>query len=322
MPFPLVIKKFTKIGGIFLIILLSSFFVFLYFETKKLESLMKEIEKTIFFIQINSKKSPITESTPSPKENETPFIEETPTPPTPEQKFIPHDDKLKNKEVVRLPILVYHHIDFLPVGASKEWQDLTVSPQTFEKQMKYLFEQNYRPITFREFIDFIEKGKEIPENSLIITFDDGWKNQYTYAFPVLKKYKFPATFFIVVEQIGGNLFMNWNELKELLNNGMEIGSHTLTHPNLRQVTESQLVSEIKDSKTILEQNLNCQIEVFAYPYGIFDSKIIEVVRESKYKAARTTLGGLDQNVKNMYSLRVIQIYDSLDQFKKIFPPLK
>jgi peptidoglycan/xylan/chitin deacetylase (PgdA/CDA1 family) len=113
--------------------------------------------------------------------------------------------------------------------------------------------------------------------------------------------------------------MSQKDLKELLNNGMEIGSHSLTHPNLRRVAPSQLISEIKDSKIILEENFDCQIEVFAYPYGIFDSKIVEIVGQSGYKAARTTLEGFDQNPKNMYTLKAIQVYDNLDQLKRIFP---
>ena len=318
----LLIKKFIEISGIFLIILLLLFFVFLYFETKKVERLMREIEETTFSIQVNSKEPLVSEPTLSPQENKTPFVEEAPILPAPEQEFVPPESKLNSKQVVHLPILMYHHIDFLAPGASKVWQDLTVSPQTFERQMKYLFEQNYHPITFRQFFDFIEKGNELPEKSLIITFDDGWKNQYTYALPVLKKYKFPATFFIVVNQTGGNLFMNWEELKDLLNNGMEIGSHTITHPNLRRVAPSQLIYEIKNSKTILEKNLDYQIEVFAYPYGIFDSKIIEAVSKANYKMARTTIWGLDQNMENLYTLRAVQVYDGLDQLKRIFPPVK
>ena len=318
------IKKLSEIGGIFLIIFLILFFVFFYFETKKIEHLMvglEETAETTLSTQTSSKEPSILELTPPVPGNKISTVEEAPAS-IPEIGFKLPEAQLNNKEVVRLPILMYHYIDFLAPGVSKEWQDLTVSPQTFEKQMEYLFEQNYQPITFRQFIDFLETDKEIPEKSLIITFDDGWKNQYIYALPVLKKYNFTATFFIVVNQIGGNLFMNWKELKELLNNGMEIGSHTITHPNLRQVPSSQLISEIKNSKIILEENLDYQIEVFAYPYGIFDSKIIDVVRQSKYKAARTTLEGVDQNIKKMYTLRATQIYDNLSQLKGLFPPLK
>lgn len=316
----LLIKKITEIGGIFFLILLMLIFVFLYFETKKIERLSIELEETALSVQTDLAELPTQEAIPSPQ-NETTATEETPIVTESKSGTVLPEVQLKNK-IVHLPILMYHHIDYLPSGVSKEWQDLTVSPETFEKQMEYLFQQNYQPITFRQFLYFIEGGGELPEKSLIITFDDGWKNQYTYAFPILKKYNFPATFFIVVNQIGGSLFMDWKQLKDLLNSGMEIGSHTMSHPNLKKLTSSQLIYEIENSKTILEKNLNYRIEVFAYPYGIFDSRIVEAVRKADYKMARTTISGLDQNIEKMYTLNTIQVYDSLEQLKRIFPPTK
>jgi peptidoglycan/xylan/chitin deacetylase (PgdA/CDA1 family) len=318
---PLLIKKIIEIGGVFLIFLLMLIFVFLYFEAKKIERLSIKLEETALSTQGDLTKLPTQKVIPSPQ-NETTITEKTPVGIEPKSEFIPSEVPLKNKKIAHLPILTYHHIDFLPPGASKEWQDLTVSPRTFEKQMEYLFQQNYQPITFSQFINFLKTDREIPEKSLIITFDDGWKNQYLYAFPILKKYNFKAAFFIVVNQIGGDLFMNWSQLKELLNSGMEIGSHTMSHPNLKKLNSSQLIYEIEKSKTILEKNLNYRIEVFAYPYGIFDSRIIEAVGKANYRMARTTVFGLDQNIENWYTLKAIQVYDSLQQLKRIFPPTK
>lgn len=315
----LLIKKITKIDGICLIILLMIVSVFLYFEAKKIERLNKELEEIVLSIQTDLTKLP-GQQTISLPQNETMTTEKIPVVTESKPEFTSLEVQLKNKKIVHLPILMYHHINFLTPGASKELQDLTVSPETFEKQMMYLFQQNYQPITFGQFFDFLEESGKLPEKSLIITFDDGWKNQYQYAFPVLKKYNFPATFFIVVNQIGGDLFMGWGQLKELLNNGMEIGSHTMTHPNLKKLISSQLTYEIEESKIILEKNLNYQIEVFAYPYGIFDSRITKAVRKANYKMARTTMQSLDQNIKKMYTLNTIQVYNNLEQLKKEFPP--
>ena len=229
-----------------------------------------------------------------------------------------------SEKTVHLPILMYHHINYLSSNTSKEWRDLTVSPATFEEQMKYLFEQNYQPITFKKFIDYFNKGEKIPEKTLIITFDDGWRNQYNYAFPVLKKYNFPATFFVVVNYVGASKFMSWEQLKELIANGMEIGSHSMNHPNLRNLPEENLKYEIQNSKIILEKNLKQTINVFSYPYCVFDSKIIKIVQESNYLAARSCgdrrIHGLDQSLKNVYNLKSVQVYDNLYQFLKIFPP--
>jgi hypothetical protein len=200
---------------------------------EKINYLISEIEKTPLSIKrpIEKPKEVSFKSEISSQN----FVNEKPP------KILPPQDKEEipfPQKLIHLPILMYHHIDYLPPNASKLWQDLTVSPETFEAQMKYLFEQNYQPITFEEFLNFLKNKKEIPEKSLIITFDDGWKNQYQNAFPVLKKYNFRATFFVVVTYIGGSALMNWKELRELIENKMEIGSHSMTHPNLKNLSES------------------------------------------------------------------------------------
>jgi len=239
-----------------------------------------------------------------------------------ELKVERENQKLKSPNLprtIRLPILMYHHIKELPPGASGLWQDLTVSPEIFKKQMEHLFKHNYRPITFKDFFNYLRTRRNLPERALIITFDDGWRNQYENAFPVLKKYNFRATFFVVVDYIGGSKFMNREELKELINRGMEIGSHTMNHPNLRGFSESELKNEIQNSKIILERMLGQEIKVLAYPYGAFDCQVIRIVRESNYLAARSIIRGIDQDLENLYTLRTIKVLDNLDQFKRIFP---
>lgn len=323
------IKNWTEIISLILL----AIFTFLYFETKRIESLLtnypmiviektsslikentgelKEISLQAEFQSQNSKKQEVPLATPAPGSD---FI-------LPEAALFELKEEISPaKKVIQLPILMYHHVNYLAANATKVYRDLTVTPQIFEKQMKYLFEQKYQPITFEKFISYLKEGEKIPEKSLIITFDDGWKNQYKNALPVLKKYNFQATFFVVVNYIGGSSLMNWEELKELLSNGMEIGSHTMNHPNLRGLSEENLKYEIQNSKVILEKGLGQKISVFAYPYGTFDSKVVQAVKDSNYLAARSCIDGVDQNPENVYTLKTIQVYDNLYQFKEIFPP--
>lgn len=309
------VKKIGVLTGTILIIL-TAIFTFSYFEIKKIERLSA----------ISPPKKPEVSLPPQKpqKEKRVPLAS-----PAPGSDFIiPEAPLFESKKVkpslakkaIHLPILMYHHINYLPPNASKVYQALTVNPATFEKQMNYLSQEGYQPITFEKFLSLLKIGKEIPKKSLIITFDDGWKNQYQNAFPVLKKYKFPATFFVVVNYIGGSNFMDWKELKELLKAGMEIGSHTIDHPNLRGLSEKHLKYEVQNSKIILEKGLGQKIIVFDYPYGAFDSKVIKAVKDSNYLAARTCISGVDQDPENMYTLKAIQVDDNLYQFKKIFPP--
>ncbi len=222
---------------------------------------------------------------------------------------------------VYLPILMYHHIQEVPKNASKEWMDLNVESDVFREQMSYLYNNGYNPITFENLLSFIEEGRSIPEKSLIITFDDGWRNQYSNAFPVLKEYNFPATFFIVIEQTGGNLFVSWSEIIEMVNSGMEIGSHTLTHPNLTTISGARLQRELEESKLILESKLGKDILSFSYPYGAFDARVLLATKNAGYDVARTVNYCLEQNLNELYNLCTIQVKNNLNQFKRIFPSL-
>lgn len=224
------------------------------------------------------------------------------------------------RKTVHLPILMYHHIGYIPKDASQLYRDLTVSPPVFESQMAYLAKEDYHPISFSALSDYFSSGKKIPERSVIITFDDGWKSQYEHAIPVLKKYHFKATFFIIVNYVGSSAFMSWDQLKELIGQGMEIGSHTLSHPNLKTISEGKMNQEVASSKAILEKKLKTKIIVLAYPYGAYDSRVIKAVKRAGYALARGCQRGVDQSSKNMYSLKAIQVYDNLNQLKKILPP--
>ncbi len=226
--------------------------------------------------------------------------------------------KTNESSFLRMPILMYHHIEDLPEDASKEWKDLTVTPSMFKEQMKYLYENNYNPITFEKFIDLLNNGKEIPENYLIISFDDGWKNQYENAFPVLKEYDFVATFFLVGNYVGGGMFMDWDNVNELIEYGMEIGSHSMNHPNLNKEDKEGLLVEIVGSRDFFQRRLDISIDFFAYPYGALNYEVLDRVESAGYKAARGTEYGVYQDVKELYNLKTIQVYNKMDQFKKIF----
>ncbi len=217
-----------------------------------------------------------------------------------------------------LPILMYHHIEDLPSNVSNEWRELTVSPAIFKEQMNYLSENNYNPITFKDLQSFIENNEPLPEKSLIITFDDGWLNQYENAFPILREYDFTATFFVVGRYVGGSSFMNKIQIKEMIEEEMEIGSHSMTHANLVTVSEKDLRQEVAGSKVLLENVFDVDVISFAYPYGAIDRNVVSAVESAGYHFARTTSGGIDQSNNNLYNLKTVHITNNLSDFKKIF----
>ncbi|MEW6618422.1 MAG: polysaccharide deacetylase family protein [bacterium] len=178
------------------------------------------------------------------------------------------------KDKPGIPILMYHNIGVAPKTANNK--KLWVTEQKFRHQMAYLYNYGYQPITFKDL-------SSLPDNPVIITFDDGAKNNYTVAFPILKQYNFKACMFLSTARSE----LSTAELKEMQDFGIEFGSHTNTHPNLRKISEDTAKEEITGSKKILEERLNTQIIAFAYPYGAgaYDEKINQMVKEAGYTYA-------------------------------------
>src|SRR5271154_7118299 len=152
---------------------------------------------------------------------------------------------------VEIPILVYHHV--VPGRAASV---LFVPPETFEQQLKYLQDNGYRAVSFNELADCLEYGRRLPERPVILSLDDGWENQFTYAFPLLQKYGFTATFYVVTGYLDHQNFMTVDQLKTMIAAGMTIGDHSRTHPALPSIGNPQrLKDEIAGSKSWLEERV-------------------------------------------------------------------
>lgn len=196
-----------------------------------------------------------------------------------------------------IPILMYHKVGAVP--EKSQLKKLWVTPQQFEGQLRYLSFSGYQTINFKLLKDFVQGKVSLPHQPVIITIDDGYENNYTDAFPLLKKFGFMATIFLVAETIGKtNLWhepkteerlpmLNWEEILEMKKSGIEFGSHTLTHPNLEKCDQQKMNDEIKQSKKVLEEFLKEEVNVFSYPYGAgaFSEKIRQVVKEAGYSFA-------------------------------------
>lgn len=203
-----------------------------------------------------------------------------------------------------IPILMYHHVDAPP--KDEQNKKLWISARKFNRQMAYLWRHGYHPITFKELAEHIQDRGPLPDGPVIITFDDGAENVYTNAFPILKRYGFKASVFLISEQSTLQL----DQLKEMQAYGMEFGSHTKTHPNLLEIGEDRAREEIVESKKILEERLRTRIVVFAYPYGqgAYDERIQQIVKEGDYFfACGIKKGKLTLPVNHPYSLNRLLI---------------
>ena len=224
--------------------------------------------------------------TPSPSPTFTFIPSATPTP-----EFI-----LQGPGEVVVPILLYHHIGISPSGSL-----YYVSPEEFDRQMYLLRAWGYRTISIQQLVDAIRRGANLPNRPIILTFDDGSETVFTTAMPIMQKYGFTGTAFIVYNYIGAGLYMNVDQIKSLHDSGWEIGSHSLSHVNLRQRPGKQ-EDEISSSKRRLEERLGFPIPVFAYPFGANDASSLRLVRESGYIAAVGLGEGIRKSVENIYYL--------------------
>jgi len=209
------------------------------------------------------------------------------------------------KQRYMLPIVMYHSV--APEVAKGNL--LTVSADTFDKQMSFLKRHRYNVIRLGSIKDYILGKKKIPGRTIAITFDDGYKDNYTYAFPILKKFNLPATIFIIVSEVGRPDRLSWEQIKEMRDSGLiTFGSHTLTHPFLNSLKSAKdLKKEIYGSKIALEEKLGRPVEIFAYPSGRFNAEVIQEVKEAGYQVAVVTNPGRkipDNNVLALKRLRL------------------
>jgi peptidoglycan/xylan/chitin deacetylase (PgdA/CDA1 family) len=201
-----------------------------------------------------------------------------------------------------VPILMYHYIRDIDDPTDQIGINLSVSPRIFESQLKYLSEQGYESITPVQ----LSSG-ELPDKPIMITFDDGYDDAYSQAFPILKKYNFTGVFYVITGKVGQPEYANWDQLKEMQKAGMIIGSHTVSHPSLDKATKSQINKELVDSKTKLETELGTKVTDFCYPAGKYNTKVIEELQKIGYTDATTTHSGISNQDSSLFELPRIRV---------------
>ncbi len=209
-------------------------------------------------------------------------------------------------------ILLYHHIapaDTIPGSAERVRDDgwsFTHSPETFEFQLRELRRRAYRFVSLSQLVDEIQASGKERHESVAVTFDDGWVDNYTFAFPLLKKLEIPATFFVTTDHLREGrqvpARMNCGQLRELAAQGMTVGSHTRTHPDLTRIPDATAREEIAGSKADLERALQLTVDFFAYPGGAFNTRVAVLAHEAGYRAACSVLGPKANDTGSLYWL--------------------
>jgi len=193
-----------------------------------------------------------------------------------------------------VPILCYHRF------AENCKSSNCMPAHVFEKQMRYLKENNYRVIILGDLYDFLQYRRSLPERSVIITIDDGYRSAYDIACPILNEFGFKATLFIYTNYVGiSEGAITWDQLREMKARGFEVGAHTVTHCDLTKVQEGEddqayfarIRKELIVSKQIIDKELEQDTVYLAYPYGNYNQRVLLIVEEAGYKLGLTVQRG-------------------------------
>ena len=217
-------------------------------------------------------------------------------------------------ENVGVPVLYYHSVD------PSEANEVIISPEKLKEQLTFIKDSGYTTLTMSELNDYILNNAPIPEKSIVITFDDGYADNYANAFPILKELDMKATIFVISNFTDNDgYYMTSQQIKEMSDYGIDIQSHTASHAHLNQLTYEEQLSELKTSKEKLESITEKPVISIAYPFGDYDDNTILASKEAGYSLSFNTNRGLSDREDNPLSLNRIYISSlySIEQFKEI-----
>ena len=217
-------------------------------------------------------------------------------------------------EEVRIPILMYHSISD---GDSNN--SLLVPPTLFDQHIKWLSDNGFKSMSLDE-VSIARTTGKVPEKPVVITFDDGYADNYTEAFPILQKYNMKGTFFIITDKSDKDgYFMSSDMLKEMKENGMEIENHTAYHLELNTLSREEQVASIENAQVFLNDIIGVKSQHLCYPVGRYDDITIEVAKELDIDLAVTTESGISSFGDESHKLKRIRISPmSVESFSSIF----
>lgn len=216
----------------------------------------------------------------------------------------------------KVMVLNYHKIENVH-------NSLAVPPQDFDTQMNYLQENGFNTITPDELYASLSGNAELPDNPVLITFDDGYLDNYQNAYPILKKYNFKATIFVISGYLGVQPgYFNWDQAREMDANGINIQSHTVNHRSMTDLTDEELIAELVESKKKIETELGHPINFMAYPTGTYNLHIAQLVKDAGYLGAFTIKYGNVDKGSNVFALERIPIFHTEYTYKSFLERIR
>lgn len=204
---------------------------------------------------------------------------------------------------MQVPILMYHYISEPPADSHPYRLGNSLAPETFAAHLDYLQEKGYSTIPLKDLISHLATGQpDLPEKPIVLTFDDGYEDNYINALPALVERDMTGTFFVITDFVDQAEtdetyinYANWDQLKEMADAGMEIGSHSRNHPNLAGKDLDYLVWQALGSQEAIEANIGDHPHILSYPAGSYDQLVIDVFRSAHFWGAVTTKQGVMQS---------------------------
>lgn len=210
-------------------------------------------------------------------------------------------------KTLNVPILMYHHINTSWDTNDPNGFGLTVTPIQFEKQVSYLASNGYSTINLSDLYKALYQDGVLPEKPIILTFDDGYRDNYDYAYKILAKYGKKGTFFVISDAIGTNSYLTADQIKEMSDAGMDIQSHTKTHAELAKADIAKLTVELGIAKKEIEKLTEKPVYFIAYPFGQYNERTIRVAKSQGYLAGLSTAYDRIQDNAKMFDLKRVSI---------------
>jgi peptidoglycan/xylan/chitin deacetylase (PgdA/CDA1 family) len=237
-----------------------------------------------------------------------------------------------------VPVLMYHHV------SPHKGDMVSITPEVFEGQMKYLCDGGYRTLTLDELFAFTRGDLVLGERAVVVTFDDGWLDNYLYAFPIIRKYSIKTAIFIVTNWVDTSsekasekpsevprhdhskslisigeaqkVVLNWDHAREMKQSGLvAFSSHTRSHIRCDTVAETELLDELGESRQVIERMLGTPCPYLCWPYGKYNAAARAVARQAGYKAVFTTRPGVTRPGSDPFEIPRIVMKDSVSWFK-------
>lgn len=193
---------------------------------------------------------------------------------------------------LNVPVIMYHHVQPQAQAVEKGQTAFSVDSDEFDRQMEYLISHGYTTITAKVLVDALRNKTQLPSKSILVTLDDGYKDNYEYAFPVFRKYNITANLLIPTGLLGGSDYMSWDQLKDMKNSGLiYVVDHTWSHYSVNYGSIDKIKYEINTAKQQLQDSLGQTVDIFGYPYGGFNDLSISVLLEQGFVGAFSTVPG-------------------------------